>query len=87
MQPILVLAAVSVSALLCRNVSVTELYALLQGMQLMAARIRDDRVASFASVFIAGFVFCLVQQFYDIRSICEPTVILEDVYQKDIPVP
>lgn len=87
LQSIALLAGVFLSGLLYRNVSIDELFALLQGMQLTAIRIQNDRITLYVSMLIAGFAFHLMQQYCDTRTINEPTATFEDVYQKEIHIP
>lgn len=87
MEGFLILGAVLIAAIQNRNTSFSELRALLQSLQSMIARMRDHRLAPYASTFVAVLALCLMRKSYSPRSLTEPLAILHDPYQKDLHVP
>ena len=87
LEGLLILAAGFFSALTYRNVCLAELYTLIQSMQSMVARMQDDKLARYASFFVTILASIIIQKLYTLKSPSEHFVILEDVYQRAIPVP
>ena len=87
MEGFLILGAVLISAIRYRNTSFAELYALLRSLQSMVTRMRDRKLAPYASAFVAVLTLCLMQRSYSPSSLTEPLVVLQDPYQRDMYVP